>query len=315
LRPAAEQKQRNREALAKLMKAIDASYSYRDLRVKDWRKLEKQHSAAILAARTERGFAVAAAQMLAPAGDLHLTLELDGRVFGTASRAVDPLFRRELLAQHLEVAQAGPHALAGRTSDGLGYLLVDTWAKELDLEPILAAIAGLRDTRALVVDARTNSGGNELLARRVAAWFVEGDKVYAKHRLRTGPGQDGFGPTEERRVQGNGPEQRYDAPIAVLTSPYVMSSNESFVMMLRQAHDCTVVGQPTFGSSGNPQPHELGNGVRAWIPSWQDLRLDGSVREGQGIAPDVLVDCSAEDLEQRDPILEKALEILRAKLR
>ncbi|MBZ0267328.1 hypothetical protein K8I85_04185, partial [bacterium] len=97
-------------------------------------------------------------------------------------------------------------------------------------------------------------------------------------------------------------------------SRYVMSSNEAFVLMMKQAADCTVVGQRTFGSSGNPKPHELGNGVTVVVPSWQSLRPDGTCFEGEGLAPDVEVAVDVAELEQRDPILERALEILdRAK--
>jgi C-terminal processing protease CtpA/Prc len=203
--------------------------------------------------------------------------------------------------------------LCGRTDDGIGYLLIGAWSSEVDPEVVGRAIAELADTKAMVVDARPNSGGDERLAQQVAAWFVDGTKTYAKHRFRLRAGKDGFGPVEERKLTGNGPDRRYGKPIAVLTSRYVMSSNESFVMMLRQARDCVVVGQPTFGSSGNPKPFDLGNGVTAFVPSWQDLRLDETVVEGEGIAPDEFVPCTPDDLQARDPIFEKALELLRAK--
>jgi C-terminal processing protease CtpA/Prc len=128
-------------------------------------------------------------------------------------------------------------------------------------------------------------------------------------------GKDGFGPVLERALSGNQEDdKRFKGPIAVLTSRYVMSSNESFVMMLQQAKDCTLVGLPTYGSSGNPRQFDLGNGVTVVMPSWQDLRLDGTCIEGEGIKPDVLVECTAEKLEQADPILEKALELLRKKV-
>ena len=93
-----------------------------------------------------------------------------------------------------------------------------------------------------------------------------------------------------------------------------MSSNEAFVLMLRQAADCVQVGQPTYGCSGNPKPHELPNGVTIVLPSWQAMRPDGSCFEGEGIAPDVTVAVSDEDLATRDPILEKALALLRGKI-
>ncbi len=119
-----------------------------------------------------------------------------------------------------------------------------------------------------------------------------------------------------RSVTGNQVAgRRFAGPIAVLTSRYVMSSNESFVLMLQQAPDCTTIGQPTFGSSANPKPHELPNGVTIFVPAWQDLRLDGTCFEGEGLAPDVAVNVEAKDLEQRDPILERALEVLRAKIK
>jgi len=118
----------------------------------------------------------------------------------------------------------------------------------------------------------------------------------------------------ERTLTGYGENRHYDKPIAVLTSRYVMSSNESFVMMLQRAKDCTVVGQPTYGSSGNPKPFELGNDVTIVVPTWQDLRLDGTAIEGEGISPDVLVPCTDKELQSHDPILAKALEILREKI-
>lgn len=314
VRPAAEQKRRNERALTLLRKTLPERYSYHDLRVKDWPALVERHRAAILGARTDRGWAAATAKMLAACEDLHLSLQLGEQRFWTGTRSVDPLFRRELLDRYVRVEPAGKQTLAGRTADDIGYLLVGAWNSDVDPERVGGAIVELADTKAMVIDTRPNSGGDERLAMQVAAWFVEGTKTYAKHRLRRKAGPDGFGPVQERALTGNGEDRRYDRPIVVLTSRYVMSSNESFVLMLRQAKDCTTVGQPTFGSSGNPRPFELDNGVTVHAPSWEDLSLDGTSIEGVGIPPDVLVECTAKDFEQKDPILAKGLELLRAKV-
>lgn len=309
------QKQRNQKAFEELQETLAEKYSYYDLRVKDWKKTFAAAKAEILDAKTDAAWASAAARMLEPAADIHMHLRLGDRTFATGRRAIDPLYRQKLLAQYFKVEQAGnAQALHGRTDDGIGYLMVASWTREVDLDAVDKALGELRDCKAMVVDARPNAGGGEDLALRVAAWFVDGKKVYAKNRYRQRAGKNGFGPVLDRPIEGNRDGKRFTGPITVLTSRYVMSSNESFVMMLQQANDCTVVGQPTFGSSGNPKAHELGNGVTIVMPSWQDLRLDGSCIEGEGIAPDVLVEATAEDLESRDPILEKALELLRAKL-
>jgi C-terminal processing protease CtpA/Prc len=62
--------------------------------------------------------------------------------------------------------------------------------------------------------------------------------------------------------------------------------------------------------SGNPKPHDLGNGVVVFLPSWRSLELDGSLLEGKGIRPDILVETNPNVFASTDPILEKACEWL-----
>jgi hypothetical protein len=64
-------------------------------------------------------------------------------------------------------------------------------------------------------------------------------------------------------------------------------------------------------TSGNPKPTELPNGVTVNLPSWKTMRPDGSCFEGEGIKPDVLIAPSAEVFADRDPVLDKALELAR----
>lgn len=232
------------------------------------------------------------------------------------SRGFDPHYRTQLLPRYVPVNPAGKRGLAGRTDDGIGYVMISAWSDPAEIDAIETALASLRDSKAIVVDVRPNSGGDELLARRVAAWFVDGTKPYAKNRYREKAGPDGFGAPLERAVTGNtDPAKQLALPVALLTSRYVMSSNESFVLMMRQACDCTVVGERTYGSSGNPKPFELSNGVTIFVPSWQDLRLDGTCFEGEGLAPDVEVAAERKDFEGSDPILDRALALLRARMR
>jgi len=314
LRPKAEQSKRNRKALRVLMATLRERYSYYDRRVDDWQQLEAAHKERILAARTDRGFAVEAARMLKPTEDLHLYLRCGGQVFATGSRAVDSLYRDRLVRPQMGARRLKRSARAsvGRTDDGIGYLLVESW-QDLDPEVVGGAITELMDSKALIVDVRPNAGGNEVLARQVAAWFVDGTAVYARHRTRTKAGKQGFADVQERKITGHGPDRHYDRPVVVLTSRYCMSSNEAFVLMMK-ATGATLVGQPTFGSSGNPKKFELGNGVSVMVPSWQAMRADGTVFEGEGIEPDVFVPVHPDDLQSRDPILDKALDVLRDKL-
>ena len=312
MRTAAEQRLRNEQAIAKLEQAIDGSYSYRDRLIADWPALWGQHREVLLAARTDRAFAIVAAKMLASAQDMHVVLRYRDTTYASHDPLIEPLYRTFAVRRVFELESISPRAFRAKTEDGIGYLLINGWQENVDAERLIGAIAEMMEQKALVIDVRSNTGGDERIAQRVASWFVEGSHVYAQHRIRTGPGPDGFGAPQARQITGN--DAVYDRPVAVLVGPRVMSSNEAFVLMMKQARDAIIVGQKTYGSSGNPKPHDLGNDVTIMLPSWQVLRPDGSCWEGEGIAPDVAVPCTSRDFETRDPTLDKALELLRAKI-
>ena len=145
-----------------------------------------------------------------------------------------------------------------------------------------------------------------------AGRFVDSPKVYSKDRIR----RDGqwLGPFE-RTVEPRPEGERYRGPVAVLMGAKVVSSCESFVLMMKQDPRCKLIGDVTGGSSGNPRPFDLGNGVTVLLSSWEDQLPDGTVIEGLGVRPDVMVKTTLGELGQRDPVLQSALGTLRSALR
>ncbi|MHC5064660.1 MAG: S41 family peptidase [Planctomycetota bacterium] len=313
LLPARKQRQRNQRAMRALEKTLAAKYSYYEHKELDWEALFAEHEEAILSARTDMGWTVAVGQMLKPANDLHMYLKVDEQTVGTGSRRVDPLYRYQLLGQYFESLEEGSKGvLSGRTEDGYAYLMIGGWSGNIDFGKVEELIQGLgEDTKGLVIDVRPNSGGSETLARQVAQYFVDGTKVYAKHATRKGKGAKNFHPVSKREIRGKRDRDRFGKPVVVLMSRYCMSSCEAFLLMMKQAEMSTLVGQRSFGSSGNPKAHDLPNGVELYLPSWKVMRLDESCFEGEGIAPDVEVVVEEGDLAERDPILERGLEVLR----
>jgi C-terminal processing protease CtpA/Prc len=95
----------------------------------------------------------------------------------------------------------------------------------------------------------------------------------------------------------------------VLIGPGCVSSNESFLLMMKHGAHATLVGEPSFGSSGNPKPIDLGNGVTVILPSWEDQLPDGTVLEGHGVQPDLPASLGSDP--SRDGVLEAALAALR----
>jgi Peptidase family S41/Trehalose utilisation len=313
LRTEKEQRARNEGATRALRDTLAAKYSYYEHKKIDWKALFDQNRKALHGARTDRGWAAVVGRMLAVANDLHMYLRVDGQTIGTGSRRVDPLYRPQRLRQYLgSISQPTPGVTTAKTKDGIVYLMISGWSRKIDFDDVAEWIAANQNAKAMIIDVRPNSGGEERLARGVAQWFVEGTKTYAKHATRKGAGANNFYNVSQRKIRGKPKNARFGKPVAVLMSRYCMSSNEAFLLMMRQAEKSKLIGQTSYGSSGNPRGHKLPNGVEIVLPSWKVMRLDGTVFEDQGLKPDLEIVPTAAELETRDPILEKALEHLRS---
>jgi hypothetical protein len=318
--PPQEQRDLNAKAWQGLKEAIDTRYSYRDVRKVDWPKLYSSYEEKMLSAPNTGEWVRLAAEMLGAAKDLHISFTCEGRQVGTASRSVPVNWNVDALKRSFpDLAAVNPTFSCGRTEDGIGYVGVNSMASERadDYEAFPVVMRSLAATRALVVDLRANSGGGEPLGEKVAGWFTDERRLYAKHVDRDASAPGGFGPVHERWLEPvteirGGAAQPYGKPVYVLSGPHIMSSGEAMLLMLKACPNVTVVGDITYGSSGNPKPTELSNGVTVHLPSWKTMRPDGSCFEGEGIKPDVLIAPSPQAFADRDPVLDKALELARA---
>src|SRR5208282_4789685 len=72
----------------------------------------------------------------------------------------------------------------GRYDDRIGYVMIRNFTGDASsLSPALDALQGCS---AVIVDVRTNSGGDEILAQQFAGCFVTTPQVYARDVIRQG---------------------------------------------------------------------------------------------------------------------------------
>ncbi len=299
----------NRAAIDRLRKAIDEDYSYRDRLQVDWPAAFREATPELLGSKTPLEFAKKAAKLVGPAEDLHFTFRVGDWMVPTHDKPVVSNFQRTAFLKEVPgPVPEGPVTIV-KFNNGITYLVIASWSQEVAprLEAVFEAIGRADPKAGLIVDVRPNGGGSELLAKQVAGCFVEATKVYAKYVTRS-KGVDS--PVRERSVSASAGRPKYRGPVVVLMGPATMSSCESFVMMMKQSQNCTLVGDRTRGSSGNPRPVDLGNGVSALVPSWRDLDTNGRCIEGEGIKPDVAVKAGPADFQDGDPVLRKAVEVL-----
>ncbi len=301
----------NVEAIRRLRVSIDQKYSYRDLRGIDWDSLFKQYEPKMKAAKTVDEFAQAAGNLLAHAQDMHIWLQADGRSVYPFRRDIERNYDFTTIETLVPDFKKLSATVYTGTLDEIGYIMIPTWSRrnEKAFEKAYTAMEAFSKAPGIIIDVRPNGGGAEPLAREFAGCFVDKPVLYAKHVYRTN--SDSFTQPRERVLKPSKNRPTYRGKVAVLMGQANMSSCEAFLLMMKQVPNCKLFGQTSYGSSGNPKPVDLGNGVTVFLPSWKALLPDGTCFEGKGIEPDVTVKTTAEQLQTTDPVLEAALEWLR----
>ena len=303
----------NAVAVQRLRDSFRTQYSYRDLRGVDWDRLFADASPRLAAARTPIQFAEEARVLLSAAQDPHLKLMVGRKMLHTWLPKERPNINVDALARSVPAwVEHSTEIFSGRYPGGPGYILIKSWsgsrASAIE-KPALDALRELADAPALIIDVRPNGGGVEKLARGFAGCFISAPKAFAKVAIING---GKFGPEIVKTFGPNPAGPSYRGKVAVLMGRTNASSCELFLLMMKQVPGCILVGERSAGTSGNPKPVDLGNGVTACIPSWKALRLVGSFLEGQGISPDVEAAFDHNVPDGRDTVLESALEALKS---
>jgi hypothetical protein len=292
------------------LRLIHVEYSYAARTGTDWDAQFAEHRDWVLAAASPDEFAYRLARILEPSDDPHLSVVMaDETQLGASWRQRLRNSNREAISARFPGLRS-PHDRLHFASDGpIGYIAVTSWKSDQQfLEAIDAAMSELYDRETLIIDVRDNGGGVEDSAMQLAAWFVEKPRVYARHRFRDHDSPTGW--TEERKRWIGPHDDRYKRfegeRIIVLQGEFCLSSNEAFLLMMKQCERAISMGATSGGSSANPARFDLAGGMQLLLPRWEAMDADGVCFEGTGIAPDIAVEWADGPT---DPVLEAALEM------
>jgi len=201
--------------------------------------------------------------------------------------------------------------------DGVAYIKIPSFRDPKLEEAAIEAVKKLANSKAMIVDVRGNTGGTTpegLLARlmnRSFRWWTESVALSAgllKFRGVLGEHSDLFsygGPSDPEK-------DAYQGELYLLVDEVCGSACEDFLIPFKDNHRAVIVGETTSGSTGQPVPIDFGNGMHLGISARRVFFPDGSQFEGVGVAPDVEVHTTVEDLRVgSDPVLTKAYALIR----
>ncbi|MCH8802418.1 MAG: S41 family peptidase [Chloroflexi bacterium] len=154
----------------------------------------------------------------------------------------------------------------------------------------------------LVLDLRNNPGGLVSSVVEVTSQFIRDGLVLYQ--------VDAQGNRRDWGIKSGG--KALDIPMVVLVNEFSASASEVFAGAIIDNGRATIIGTTTFGkgSVNNLWPLDDGSGVNFTTARW--FTPNGSLIEGEGITPDVLLEF-AED-EDDDVYLDRAIEILKEQI-
>lgn len=190
------------------------------------------------------------------------------------------------------------------------YVNYRSFTEEISDSNLEELIKRAQDMSGVIIDVRSNGGGNLGNAQKLAGAFTSESYTYASVRIKNGPCGDCFSSWTDLVVNPkNG--LRYEGRVIVLVNRGSYSSTTYFAAMMGRNPNVTLMGNITGGGGGTPAYGELPNGWIYRFSSTQVVTNDGIHLE-PGIPVDIEVQMKRTDeVNGVDTILETALDLLR----
>jgi hypothetical protein len=183
--------------------------------------------------------------------------------------------------------RAGSVGSVARQPDGVAVLALDGHDSVQFAAPYLrAALALMQGAQGVVLDLRSNRGGDLGTVMLVLDWLLAGEPTHicdVIYRDRTRQWWT-TGAVAERALPR-------DTPVSVVVSERTFSSGEGLAYHLQSRQRARIVGQRTPGAADHITPVNLSGHVRALLP--EALVRDavtGTNWEGTGVIPDLICD-------------------------
>lgn len=193
--------------------------------------------------------------------------------------------------------------------DGIGHLWIYSFSNTTEDE-VRRALEQLNEAegRGLVLDLRNNPGGLLNAVINVTDLFLDGGPILYEI--------DASGDRNDYTANRRGPA--VSIPLVVLVNQFSASASEIMAGAIKTNGRAPVVGANTFGKGSVNITRELSDGSAIYFTIRRWYLADGTQIEGQGVAPDIVIEAESSELpedDQTDIALQRAVEILNQNIR
>jgi carboxyl-terminal processing protease len=196
-----------------------------------------------------------------------------------------------------------------KTKD-IGYIYLGAEGGKDDTK-IDEVIDALKNHKAIILDLRQNTGGDDRYGERIAGVFADNENLVYTVQTRNGKKHDDFDNKTSHYSKKQGDEQ-FLKPLIVLTDRRTISAGEVMLLHLKKYNQVTQIGDSTAGDFSTTSNRKfLKNGWSYQYSIQKFLLPNGQSLDGIGNIPDVYVKNTQADLAaQNDKVIEKAIDYL-----
>ena len=313
---ATDTKRNNFEALWTLMDEHYCFFDYKQQQIGlDWNAIHSKYAPQVKEEMTSQQLFEVMANMLAELRDGHVNL---GAAFDYArnwsyfedypQNYNDSIVQTTYLGTDYHIASGLSYRML---DDNIGYIRVPSFATGIGHGNVSVALKELQLASGLIIDVRSNGGGEVTNAHTLAAHFINEKTLIGYTSHKTGKGHADFSSPKPEYLEPSSDGIRWQKPCIVLTNRQCYSATNDFVKCMKTSPLVTVMGDQTGGGSGMPFTSELPNG---WSVRYSAvIYYDRDMQHTEfGIQPDIPLQMSGADTDlNKDTYIEKAREILK----
>lgn len=159
-----------------------------------------------------------------------------------------------------------------------------------------------KQSPAMILDLRNNPGGYLEVSVDIASWFLPKDSVVVRENIK--------GESEELLRAGKN-QALVNMPVVVLINEGSASASEILAGALRDIRNVKLVGIKSYGKGSVQEVKKLFDGsmIKLTIAEW--LTPNGVSINNNGLEPDYKIEMPEDLNSDKDPQLDKALEIIK----
>lgn len=302
-----------------LWQTLDQRYCYFTYKNINWDSLYDVHLAQLKRCRTSDEIFQTYCDLMANLRDGHVNLFSAGDMGRYWKWYTDyprnfsqEVVERHYLGDDYRIAAGLSYTILRPEADRkIGYVRYESFSNGFGEGNLISLFKYLEPCYGLIIDVRDNGGGNLDYAASLAGHFADEKTHYGYICHKTGPGHDDFSTPAPRYIEPSD-YIRWLKPVVVLTNRHCYSATNTFVCMMQNLPNVTILGDSTGGGGGLPFNSELPCGWTFRFSAAPMLDVNGQHIEN-GLAPDVF--CALDTVALRngiDSMIETAADRLQA---